>query len=195
MDLRVAGKYKVIKKIGSGSFGEIFLGQNILTGETVAMKLEPHKTRHPQLMFEAKLMKWLGGVPGFPLLRWAGIEGEYNVMVMDLLGPSLEDLFNMCGRKFSVNTVLMLADQMLKRVEHMHNKYYVHRDIKPDNFLIGTTTKANTVYLIDFGLAKKYKDPKTGEHIPFRDNKSLTGTARYASINAHLGIGLKFEII
>ena len=121
-------------------------------------------------------------------MRWYGFEGDYNVMVMDLLGPSLEDLFNYCSRKFSVKTVLMLADQMISRVEYVHLKNFIHRDIKPDNFLMGLHKKGNQVNLIDFGLAKKYRDPKTHQHIPYRENKNLTGTARYASINTHLGI-------
>lgn len=174
---------------------------------------------------------------GIPNLRWYGIEGEYNVMVIDLLGPSLEDLFNFCGRKFSVKTVLMLADQMvspsvdvgpkrgsvshaaqsdtcitagesqggmdlsssgptscpvphvqISRVEYLHARSFIHRDIKPDNFLMGLGKRANQVNIIDFGLAKKYRDPKTHQHIPYCENKNLTGTARYASVNTHLGI-------
>jgi serine/threonine protein kinase len=125
---------------------------------------------------------------GIPNLKWYGVEGEYNVMVIDLLGPSMEDLFNFCGRKFSLKTVLMLADQMISRVEYCHAKNFVHRDIKPDNFLMGTGKKGHHVYMIDFGLAKKYRDHKTHVHIQYKDNKNLTGTARYASINTHLGI-------
>eukprot|EP00742_Colponemidia_sp_Colp-10_P000389 GILJ01000426.1.p1 GENE.GILJ01000426.1~~GILJ01000426.1.p1 ORF type:complete len:421 (+),score=64.69 GILJ01000426.1:102-1364(+) len=188
MELRVGGKYRMGRKIGSGSFGDIYLGTNITTGEEVAIKLESVKTKHPQLLYESKLYKYFQGGVGLPNVHWYGVEGDYNVMVIDLLGPSLEDLFNYCNRKFSLKTVLMLADQMINRIEYMHAKNFIHRDIKPDNFLIGLSKKAHQIYVIDFGLAKKYRDPKTQQHIPYRENKQLTGTARYASVSTHLGI-------
>ncbi|PIN20660.1 Casein kinase (serine/threonine/tyrosine protein kinase) [Handroanthus impetiginosus] len=188
MEPRVGNKFRLGRKIGSGSFGEIYLGTNIQTNEEVAIKLENVKTKHPQLLYESKLYKLLQGGTGIPNVRWFGVEGDYNVLVMDLLGPSLEDLFNFCSRKLSLKTVLMLADQMINRVEFIHSKSFLHRDIKPDNFLMGLGRRANQVYAIDFGLAKKYRDSTTHQHIPYRENKNLTGTARYASMNTHLGI-------
>eukprot|EP00250_Pteridium_aquilinum_P028151 c36664_g1_i1 orf=1026-2489(-) len=188
MEPRVGTKYRLGRKIGSGSFGEIYIGTNVQSNEEVAIKLESVRTKHPQLLYEAKLYRILQGGTGIPNIRWCGIEGDYNVLVLDLLGPSLEDLFNFCSRKFSLKTVLMLADQMINRVEYVHSKSFLHRDIKPDNFLMGLGRRANQVYIIDFGLAKKYRDPATHQHIPYRENKNLTGTARYASINTHLGI-------
>jgi serine/threonine protein kinase len=187
-ELRVGGKFRLIKKIGSGSFGDIYLGTNILTGEDVAIKLEELKSKHPQLHYESRVYKLLSGGQGIPLVRWFGLEGDYNVMVLDLLGPSLEDCFNYCKRRFTVKTVLLLADQMLARLEYCHSRNMIHRDIKPDNFLLGTGSTADKVFLIDFGLAKKYRDSKTHVHAMYREDKNLTGTARYASINAHLGI-------
>lgn len=188
MELRVGNKYRLGRKIGSGSFGDIYLGTNISTGEEVAIKLECIKTRHPQLHIESKFYRMMQGGVGLPTIKWCGTEGDYNVMVMELLGPSLEDLFNFCTRRFSLKTVLLLADQLISRIDFIHSRNFIHRDIKPDNFLMGLGKKGNLVYIIDFGLAKKYRDGRTGMHISYRENKNLTGTARYASINTHLGI-------
>jgi serine/threonine protein kinase len=188
MDIRIANKYRLGRKIGGGSFGDIYLAINIYSGEEVAIKLEQIKAKHPQLHIECKFYKVMQGGVGIPLVKYYGTEGEYVVMVMELLGPSLEDLFNFCHRKFSLKTVLLLADQMISRIEFIHGKNFIHRDVKPDNFLMGLGKKGNLVYAIDFGLAKKFRDNRTHQHIPYRENKNLTGTARYASINTHLGI-------
>jgi casein kinase 1 len=182
-----SGRYKLGRKIGCGSFGSIYLATSNSTGEEVAVKLERTNCHHPQLLKESHIYRILAGGTGIPRMHHFGVEGEHNVMVMDLLGKSLEDLFVYCNRKFSLKTVLLLADQLISRIEFMHTKNLIHRDIKPDNFLMGLGPNASQVYMIDFGLAKRFRDPRTREHIPYRENKSLTGTARYASINAHEG--------
>ena len=181
--------YKIGKKIGEGSFGVIFEGTNIINGGAVAIKFEPRKSEAPQLRDEYRTYKHLQGSEGIPNAYYFGQEGLHNILVIDLLGPSLEDLFDWCGRIFTVKTVVQIAVQMLNLVEEVHRHDLIYRDIKPDNFLIGRQgmPDENKVHLIDFGMAKQYRDPRTKQHIPYREKKSLSGTARYMSINTHLG--------
>ncbi|KFY67949.1 hypothetical protein V497_00139 [Pseudogymnoascus sp. VKM F-4516 (FW-969)] len=181
--------YRVGKKIGEGSFGVIFEGTNLLNNQQVAIKFEPRKSDAPQLRDEYRTYKILVGCPGIPNVYYFGQEGLHNILVIDLLGPSLEDLFDHCNRRFSIKTVVMVAKQMLSRVQTIHEKNLIYRDIKPDNFLIGRSGSkaANVIHVVDFGMAKQYRDPKTKQHIPYRERKSLSGTARYMSINTHLG--------
>lgn len=123
-------------------------------------------------------------------MRWLGLGEKVNFLVIDLLGRSLEDLFNYCGRKFSLKTVLVIACELISRIETVHSRgKLVHRDIKPENFLMGRGRDRQTIFIIDFGLSKLFENPNTGRHVPMKKGYSLTGTARYASLNAHHGIG------
>ena len=136
MELKIGGKYKIIRKIGKGAYGQIFLGANTLTAEEIAIKIEP-TIKESQCLYESKIYRILQEGTGIPKLYWYGVEYDYNIIILELLGPSLETLLKYCKSPFSLKTVLMIADQVLSRIEFMHSYNYIHRDIKPNNFLIG----------------------------------------------------------
>ncbi|XP_017044896.1 casein kinase I [Drosophila ficusphila] len=184
----IGGKYRVVRPIGSGSFGDIYLGLSLKDATEVAIKVETTDTKYPQLMYEAKVYEQLIRSPGFPALLHYGKEKQFNAMVIELLGPSLEELFNVCKRRFSLKTVIMLTDQLLMRLECVHDHGFIHRDVKPDNFLMGLGNHCSKLYLIDFGLSKRYRERESEVHIPYRRDRNLTGTVRYASINAQMGV-------
>ena len=179
----VVKKYHCIKKLGEGSFGRIYEG--VYHSEHFALKFEDINSNSNLLESEASIMNYLKG-PNIPNVRSYGTSGNYNILIMQLMGKSLEDLINI-RKTFPLKTVCLIGYQMIKVLEYIHNKHIVHRDLKPDNFVMGLNELAKYVYLLDFGLAKKYRSSTTLKHYPLINKKKLTGTARYASINALRG--------
>lgn len=180
--------YQIKKKIGEGSFGDVYKGENIHTGEIVAIKIEKiEKTLNnkSRLDMEKDIYLHLAG-DGIPEILWYGEYEDKKVLIMSYLGPSLEDLFDFCSRSFTYKTVSLIGIQILNRLEQIHSKGIIHRDIKPDNFLIGLGKNRSNIYMVDFGLSKPFIEYK--QHIKYRNDKNFTGTYRYASIRNHGGI-------
>ena len=202
----IADCFVLLHVIGKGSFGQIYISYNLRENLPVSVKKEDKKPgKTPQLKTESKIYQSLlniqaddisGSKPlgqdevvGVPKFYGVGELPDCYYMIIDFLGPNLLELFNYCGcKKFTISTICLIALQVLNRIENLHKHHYLHRDIKPENFLIGIHEKSNIIYLIDFGLSKRYKNQKTHQHIPYREGRALTGTARYVSINTHLGI-------
>ena len=178
-------KYQVKRRLGEGAFGEVYLGQAIEDKSYVALKVEPRKIAKPVLQSEAFLLYSIAG-PGIPAVRSFGKVKNYNVLVEPLLGKSLFDIFAENHKEMPIEDICLIGKQVIDRIQWVHSKYIVHRDIKPDNFLIGKEDP-NVIYLIDFGLSKKYRSSNSGKHIRFGFTGKLTGTVRFASANALRG--------
>ena len=172
--------FRTIKKLGEGSFGKVYKAE--YNNEYYALKFENKKKGQTLLENEATIMTYLKG-PNIPLIKSFGYSGDYNILVMQLLDKSLEDIFNK-RTKFSVKTTCMLGYQMVTVLQYIHDRHIIHRDIKPDNFVMGANENNAHLYLLDFGLAKKYRSSRTLIQYPLIKKKKLTGTARYASIHA-----------
>ena len=185
----VFDKFKKKKKIGKGSFGTVFMAINIQNQEEVAIKTEINNEKNQIGLLEQESLRLnsLKGFLGIPNIYEYGKLKRFNVLVMELLGKSLGEIFLLKNKKFSLKTVSTLGIDMIKLIKHIHENQYLHRDIKPDNFMMGREKKKDILYIIDFGLAKKYIT-SNNQHIPFKIGKSITGTARYCSIYTHQGM-------
>ena len=186
--------YKIKKKLGEGSFGKVYVVSSLKTNELFAAKLvsflyilvilqEKRDDKNELLEVEACILHHIRAF-GLPEMITFGSTKDYNILIMELLGPSLESLFQSQNKKFSLKTTCILGIQMLDRIEYIHSRKLIHRDIKPDNFAIGRGKNSHILYILDFGLTKKYWSSTHKCHIPYIEGKKLTGTARYASINA-----------
>lgn len=185
----IASFFRLKKAIGSGSYGDVYEAVDERTRACVAVKLEPVSAKFPQLVYEHRVLEELAACHGFPRVVWFETNDVYNVMVMQKLGKSLEDVRTSRGGTLDLDTVLKIAREALDRLEACHVRGIAYRDIKTQNFLFGLVKKDGAdVFLIDFGLCKRVANPVSGVHIPMRTDKKLVGTPRYASLNAHRGI-------
>ena len=175
----IANKYEIIEKIGEGTFGKVFNGKNIRSGENIAIKIQ-YKDIEKVLKHEAKIYKYLKDISGIPNIRNYGTETGFNYLILDLLGPSLSDI--------EINSIqcIKYMIQSINIIETVHDIGIIHRDIKPDNFLL-KNIDSSEIYLIDFGLSKYYL-LQNKNHMEERKDKKLIGTAKFSSLNVHNGI-------
>ena len=176
----------VNKQLGKGGFGQIYLGRNIKENFPIAIKVE-EKGNRSHLFLEYEILKEIQG-DGIPRVYKFREGHHHNYLLMELLGKSIDKLFSDNKKQFTYKTIFEIGYQMIERIEYVHSKGYIHRDIKPGNFVIGRGDKSKIIYIIDFGLSKRYIDKNTDKHIPYKEGKGLTGTARYVSLFTHYGI-------
>ena len=184
-DKVIFGKYKILELISKGSFGQIYLAENIKTKKLYAVKTESKYCKTPILETEAYILYNLKGL-GIPSVISYGYFGKYNVLVQTLLGKSLHKIWLENNKKLNIKDICMIAIQTLDRIEFVHSRYYIHRDIKPANFLVGYPDNF-LIYLIDYGNARKYRSSRTGKHIKNNKTKKIFGTTLFLSINVLKG--------
>ena len=182
MTALIGKKYILLDLIGSGSFGSIYQGENVRTQEKVAIKVEPIKNGTKLLKNEATIYQYLSNKQGIPQVKWYGKDNRNYYMVLNLLGESLEAIKEQKGT-FSLKTILQIGINVLDLLLTIHEAGLIHRDIKPDNFLLSLSDSNKKINIIDFGLCKSYLNNE--KHIAMKQTSSLIGTPTYASINAH----------
>lgn len=193
--------YKIERKLGKGGFGQVYVGRRMSGGSErttgpgaveVALKFEHRTSKGCNYgpPYEWQVYNTLGGSHGVPRVHYKGRQGDYYVMVMDMLGPSLWDVWNTAGQAMSTEMVACIAVEAVSILEKMHSRGYVHGDVKPENFLLGPpgTSDEKKLFLVDLGLATRWRDNSTGLHVEYDQRPDVfRGTVRYASVHAHLG--------
>ena len=178
-------KYKLIKIIGKGAFGYVFKGINIQNNSEIAIKVEKKSSLFHFLETECNFLSILKGY-GIPEIKSYGYNNNFYFLIEELLGKNLAQIYS-SNKSFSLKDITMIAIQAIDRIEFIHSKYVIHRDIKPENFLLGYDNNS-IIYLIDFGMARKYKSSRTGKHLKYSLTGKLFGTFRYLSYNASRGV-------
>ncbi|XP_050231381.1 casein kinase 1-like protein HD16 [Mercurialis annua] len=194
--------YKLEKRLGKGGFGQVYVGRRVSPTSTnertgpgavaVALKLEHRSSKGCNYgpPYEWQVYSFLGGSHGIPRVHYKGRQGDFYIMVMDMLGPSLWDFWNSKSQSMSVEMVVCIAAEAISILEKMHSRGYVHGDIKPENFLLGTpgTPDEKKLFLVDLGLATRWREASSGHHVEYDQRPDVfRGTVRYASVHAHLG--------
>ena len=184
-------KYKPFYQKAHGSFSFIYEGINIETNEHVAIKLEPRNSQSENLLLQNEIfyLYKLRHCPGIVKIITTGRTKKYNILIEPLLGGTLYSLYLDQNKNFTLKDICLISLQCISRLESVHNKGIIHCDIKPENFCVGLRDK-RIIYLIDFGISKKYRSDRTKKHIQFNITKTMCGTARYASMNALSGLQL-----
>ncbi|KAI6095743.1 casein kinase 1, epsilon [Pisolithus croceorrhizus] len=196
--VHIGGRYTLKDHLGAGSCATVYHVQDIITKQSVAVKLEPttHKpTSHEtHLEHEYWVLSELGGATGLPWPIWFGREGSYQAMAIDNLSPSLEGLLNSSPDSApQLHHVAALGLQMITQLKYIHSHHFIHSDIKLQNMLMGLMESKDTVILINFGIAKKYQHPSSHIHIPMEKTDELVGTLAFPSLNSHLGLELSWR--
>eukprot|EP00274_Cyanoptyche_gloeocystis_P005108 CAMPEP_0196654580 /NCGR_PEP_ID=MMETSP1086-20130531/4309_1 /TAXON_ID=77921 /ORGANISM="Cyanoptyche gloeocystis , Strain SAG4.97" /LENGTH=323 /DNA_ID=CAMNT_0041986431 /DNA_START=83 /DNA_END=1051 /DNA_ORIENTATION=- len=184
----IAGRFVLGQKIGGSS--EVFAGVECSSGRKVAIKREPVDRKYPELVYEYRAYRRLNRkqADGFLRMHFYGRDGDFEYLVLEMGGPNLKDLFLSCQRRLSLKTVLMLGIQLLDRIEYVHSLGYIFRKLKPRDFLMGSGSNSHRVFPIDFALFKRFRDPETGEHIPYREKREIMARVKYASIEVNFGV-------
>ncbi|KIK14507.1 hypothetical protein PISMIDRAFT_116955, partial [Pisolithus microcarpus 441] len=180
--------YRLKERLGSGSYGKVFHVRNVHTNEEFTAKFSPANDTDSILRHEYEVLSKLQGITGIPRVTSFRKEASYSVMVFECLGPSLEKVFHSCHRSFSHHTIAAIGEQLIRCLQNIHLHSYIHRDVKPSNVLIGTGQDAPAIYLVDFSIAKPYRDPHTHLHNTFSKCGGFLGSPAFASVNSHLGL-------
>lgn len=184
----IDNRFKIQKKIGEGSFGVVYKAKDKQTKHKVALKIETNSQGRNQILNEIQAYTNLSNIEGVPNLLGSGRVNDVHYCAIDLLDSSISKLLKERKNQITLGCALNISMQLLERLEKIHNSSYIHRDIKPSNLMTGRHKKSKVLYLIDFGLSKKYRDPMTKQHTLYGEDRQMIGNMKYSSLNTHLGI-------